>query len=134
MFFVFRKNQILLFLLLVILIAFSIFISTKAKDENIKISCDFLVSLGYTPEKKPFDEAEFTVPEGFVYENYNTLQKEAGFDLTPYRNLKLKRYSFYLKDGENLIANILFHGNKICGGDISNPSLSGFMLPLTKKQ
>ncbi len=133
MFYVVRKNQILLFVVLIVLIICAI-VYSSGHDENIVLCTSFLSDLGYSTEKEPYDEEEIKIPEGFgqVYENYNKLQIEAGFDLTPLRGCTVKRYSFHIKDNENLDANILIFEGKICGGDICNPSLSGYMLPLTK--
>lgn len=134
MFYVFRKNQILLVVILIALIISAIVYSSSGCDKNIEICRAFLSDLGYSTEKEPYDEEEIKIPEGFgqIYENYNKLQVEAGFDLTPLRGCTVKRYSFHIKDNINLDANILFFEGKICGGDICNPSLSGYMLPLTK--
>ena len=44
------------------------------------------------------DRAEVTVPSQFdaVYEEYNTLQKKQGFDLSKYRRKTVKRYTYLI--------------------------------------
>jgi len=136
MFFVVTKRQIALTLLLVIIISGAVFFSFASKDANASLCLNFIESLGYHPEIEPVEIADVSVPEGFgkVYENYQALQMEAGFDLTPYRGTHLTRYTFRLSDGEFTLANILVCDGKICGGDILNPSIGGAMLPLIPKK
>lgn len=135
MFFIVTKRQILLTLLLTVIILSAVFLSFASKDKTADICLEFIESLGYHPQGGPIEIAEVDIPEGFgnVYENYQKIQKEAGFDLTSYRGLGLTRYTFRLSDGEYTIANILIHNGKICGGDILNPSIGGNMLPLVPK-
>lgn len=74
---------------------------------------------------------EVTIPTQFnaVYERYNALLKEGGFDLTPYKGKKCKRYT-YLIPSENARANILVYDGKIIGGDISSITIDGIMIPI----
>ncbi len=135
MFFVFTKRQIVLALLLTVIISGAVFFSFATRDKNADLCLKFIENLGYHPETDPMEITDVAVPEGFgaVYENYQNLQKEAGFDLTSYRGLHLTRYTFRLSDGEYTLANILIYNGKICGGDILNPSIGGNMLPLIPK-
>ncbi len=81
----------------------------------------------------PAEVVDVTIPERFnaVYERYNNLLKEGGYDLTPYKGKKCKRYT-YLIPSENARANILVYNGKIIGGDISSITIDGIMLPITK--
>lgn len=135
MFLVFKKGQIILALLLASVIVFALFFSFAKEDKTAELCLDFLESLGYEALDSSPEIAQIKVPEGFgkVYENYNLIQKEAGFDLMPLRGNTVMRYSFNLKDDEDLIANILIFEGKICGGDIANVSFHGKMLPLLPK-
>ncbi len=135
MFLVFKKGQIILCLMLLATITFAFIYSFAEKNKNTSLCIDFIESLGYFPESEDPEISEVKVPEGFgkVYENYNLLQKEAGFDLTHLRGNTVSRYSFNLKGEEDLIANILIFEDKICGGDIANISVHGKMLPLLPK-
>ncbi len=129
MFFVFKKNQVLLFTALVLIIAGALAFSAFSDDEDVALCRSFLESLGYAPESAPFEVSQISVPEGFgpVYENYS------GFDLTPLRGRTVTKMSFRLSGEDSLYANILIDNKKICGGDICDPALSGFMLPLTER-
>ena len=135
MFFVFKKGQIFLCLLLALTITFACFYSLAEKDKNTSLCLDFIESLGYNAKTKKPEVSVIKIPEGFgkVYENYNLLQNEAGYDLSHLRGNTVTRYSFPLKGEEDLIANILIFEGKICGGDIANISVYGKMLPLLPK-
>lgn len=109
-------------------------------DENAKTNgsrIDFIKNLGYTPQEEVSEVKTFIVPYEFsdVYENYNKLQSQAGYDLKPYCGLSVTRYTYLLseKTGEEpLRANLLVYKNKIIGGDIASVEIDGEMLPLKK--
>ena len=94
---------------------------------------DIVRQMGYDVEEKPCEIVEFTIPEKFtpVYEKYNSMQKESGYNLENYRGRKCKRYT-YLIPTENIRANILVCDGKIIGGDISGITLDGIMIPIKK--
>lgn len=86
----------------------------------------------YAPEtEEEYTEKIITVPTEFsdVYEQYNKLQKKAGFDLKKYsgENLICYSYKFRFSDGA---VNLLVYGGRIVGGDIADYSADGVMLPL----
>lgn len=88
--------------------------------------------MGYDDvSEKPYEVVEFTIPEEFnaVYERYNNLLKQSGYDLEPYKGKTCKRYT-YLIPSENARANIIVHDGKIIGGDISSITIDGIMLPI----
>ncbi len=79
-------------------------------------------------------EKEVTIPTEFgeVYERYNELQKEQGFDLSRHKGHSAVSYTFtVLNYGEdNVEAHVLVCGGEIIGGDIASTRLDGFMKPL----
>lgn len=93
----------------------------------------FITSLGITPEEELLESAKVTVPAVFgdVYENYNLLQKKAGFDLERYKGLEVTRYTYRTKKGDWLVNLLVFKGSVI-GGDVCDARLGGEMLPLEK--
>lgn len=91
--------------------------------------------MGYDDvSENPYEVVEFTIPEKFnaVYERYNLLQKEGGYDLSNYKGKKCKRYT-YLIPSQNARANIIVHNGEIIGGDISGITLDGIMKPLIRR-
>ena len=88
--------------------------------------------MGYDDvSETPYEVVELEIPLKFnsVWENYNNLLKEKGYDLSLYKGKKCKRYT-YLIPSENARANIIVSDGKIIGGDISSITLDGIMIPI----
>lgn len=105
-----------------------------APEERVVFS-QIVKEMGYDDvSERPYEVVEFTIPETFndVYTRYNNLLKENGYDLSLYKGKTCKRYT-YLIPSENARANIIVHDGKIIGGDISEITLDGFMLPIKNK-
>ena len=103
--------------------------------KNTGAFSDIVKEMGYTDvEETPYEVVEFTIPQTFnkVYERYNNLLKENGYDLSPYKGKRCKRYT-YLIPSKNIRANIIVHNGKIIGGDISGITLDGIMIPIKKQ-
>ena len=94
---------------------------------------DLLSSLDYEFSEN-FTKKDFTIPNEFdmVYNNYNSIQKEAGYDLSPYRGKVCTMYTYeiYNHPFGKCNANIIVYKGEIIGGDISSVNLDGFMTPL----
>lgn len=92
-----------------------------------------LENMGYSPSADPIEIVELVIPTewGAVYENYNEMQKQGGFDLEPYKGQTCTRYTYDIPD---LFArgNVLVVDGEIIGGDICSITLDGIMLPLEK--
>lgn len=92
-----------------------------------------LQQLGLSVEEQPESFCEIVLPEQFddVYQTYNKLQLQAGFDLTAYQGRRVMRYTYVVigsTDGQR--CNLLFYKGKLIGGDLATPQLDGEMLPL----
>lgn len=116
-------------------VIFAVFASGEEDSENVK----FLSELGWTVEETCIESAEVIIPNPFdrVYENYNEIQTEAGFDLAPYRGRRGMRYTYrvlnYPNSSEEVRANVICIDGEIVGGDICTVGLGGFMHELRKK-
>ena len=109
-------------------------VSGSVSEEGLR---DFLEGRGWKVGEQAAEVKEIVIPAKFseVYEQYNQLQKEQGYDLSHYRTNTVKQYTFKilnLKDEtgtafENAEAHILVYGSKIIGGDVCSPELSGYM-------
>ncbi len=70
---------------------------------------------------------------GEVFYNYNEMQKQNGFDLSPFVGKKIQKYSgpvIKCPDCENVegvYATVLTYEDKIIGADIYSVSVNGFM-------
>ena len=104
-------------------------------DTNVKSTAEhieFLNSYGYNVIENPVQIQEIVIPSQFSesYEKYNEYQKLSGFDLTRYKNQRVKKYTYKVTDYEfcedEVVANVLVYNNKVVGGDISSTRLGGF--------
>ena len=121
----------LLSILIILFISLSVFASsTRENQKNI----DFLNSFGWKVGNSPIEISEITIPMDFddVYDEYNIIQNEAGFDLEEFKGKKGTRYTYKVlnypkKENEDIRANILIAEKKVIGGDIMSVKLDGFM-------
>lgn len=94
---------------------------------------DYLQSFGWKVSSEACEIVEVAIPAKFddVYNNYNELQKEQGFNLENYKGKRAKRYTYaisnYPSDTSNIRANMIVYNNKIIAGDVCSIKLDGFM-------
>ena len=66
-----------------------------------------------------------------VFEEYNSIQKQQGFDLEDYKgkDVTIYTYEVYNYEGkpENMVANLMIYENRLIGGDLSCTELGGFI-------
>jgi hypothetical protein len=93
----------------------------------------FLASFGWGAEGDPLEILEVIIPKEFdeVYQRYNELQLQQGFDLSPMAGKRCKRYAYrvtgYPGSDEPVRAHILVYQDKIIGGDISSEVSGSFL-------
>ena len=70
------------------------------KAENAEQRVAFLSQFGWSFDEDPVEVAEVIIPPEFdeVYEKYNAIQKEQGFDLTKYQGKRVKRWTYAIKN------------------------------------
>ena len=105
--------------------------------EDIPAQNAFLESLGWETSVEPVDIREVIIPEEWnsVFEEYNDLQKQQGFDLDRYRGKQATIYTYQILnyDGaENVVANLMVFDGKLIAGDVCSAELGGFMQGLCK--
>ena len=109
-------------------------ISRSVSDDNDVV--EFLRAYGWEVESQPAETKEVQIPSPFdsVYEQYNALQREQGFDLSPYRGRTVKvesyrvlNYPEYEDESDMIHATVIIYKEKIIGGDISSVEFGGFM-------
>lgn len=109
-------------------------INLAADDNRRRI--DFLRQFGWSVREEPTEVSEVIIPPEFnaVYQAYNELQIEQGFDLTPYGGKRVKRWTYtvtnypgYDETSDCIHANILVCDGIVIGGDICSVELGGFM-------
>ena len=107
-----------------------------SQEKPQPVFSEIVRQMGYDDvSETPYEVVEFEIPLKFnsVWENYNNLLKEKGYDLSLYKGKKCKRYT-YLIPSENARANIIVLDGKIIGGDISSITLDGIMIPIKSSE
>lgn len=143
-----RKKLIAGALVLVVLAALAILIFSPSKDAESAGSFDavvktneqrvqYLESFGWKVSAEPIEEQRVTIPKDFskVYDKYNALQKEQGFDLKKYSGLEAVRYTYEITNHPSangkVVADIIVYRNKVIAADVQCVSADGFMEGLT---
>ena len=140
-----RKTRLLLlglFLLLIVLLGILIFSSGAEVEDAFSLSAKvssneervaYLSSFGWEVEEQPIDEKEILIPQDFsgVYEEYNTIQKAQGFDLTLYKGFDAVRYTYkvlnYPTGDDTVVADLIVYKDEVIAGDIQSTAMDGFM-------
>ena len=122
-------------IMLVIFTLFSIDNSTN------KMIVEYLEGIGWEVEDSPVEIAHLTLPERFdtVYETYNAVQTESGYDMSPFKGKSVSRYSYRVINHKRsasveVVANIFVYENRIIAGDISSTAPNGFMHGLNETE
>lgn len=104
-------------------------VSAKTPEERLA----YIQSFGWEATPEPAEVLEVIIPEEFdsVYQQYNSIQKKQGFDLTSFAGKRVKRYSYVVTNypgatGE-IRFNLLIQGDKVIGGDVCSLEQNGFM-------
>lgn len=108
------------------------------EDERVRFFLQFSVEID--PESKTVKEVTIPHPLDDVYETYNALQLQQGFDLMPYEGKRVKCYTYTVrnaarKDGGDspVNATILVYKGKVIAGDIASASFRGSMETLIRE-
>jgi hypothetical protein len=107
--------------------------SCKTKQERVA----YINSLGWQCDDSETSK-QITIPTDFndVYENYNSVQKEQGFDLEKYKGKTVTLYTYNITNYENednIIADLIVCDDLLIGADLCNPSAdNGFLVGLEK--
>lgn len=95
---------------------------------NVEERQSFFKQIGISVNDETVDEV--IIPQKFnsIYEEYNELQMNCGFDLSQYAGKTAKRYTYSIDDGKKAV--ILVYKNRIIGGHITNGVYGEKNLPL----
>lgn len=92
---------------------------------------EFLKGFGWQVKASPKESGQVRIPEkpSEVFDRYNTLQKDQGYDLSDYAGKKVMRYVYEITNfpgaTDPVYATLLVHKNKVIGGDITNTAVNG---------
>lgn len=126
---------VLLILLLVVGATIGRFEATTAPAAaNTEERLEFLRSCGWEIDPDSETTQQIQIPERFtaVYENYNQLQLQQGYDLAKYAGESCTLYSYtvlnYPDSNQTVLADIYVYKDRIIGGDVHSTNLNGFMI------
>ena len=107
------------------------------KNEKDRVA--YLAACGWEVESPAMKEETVLIPKSFsaVFESYNALQKQQGFDLSRYSGKEVKLYTYKVradKLGENVLASLYVSDGCVIGGDVHSTALDGFMCGLRQKK
>ena len=111
------------------------FSGIKTNDDRIR----FISQFGVKVSGEPIETEEFRVPEDFdrVIAGYNEIQKKQGLNIEKYKNKRVTRYTYAVKnhemDGkkvEDAVVNLIVYKGTVVACDLSSSSPDGFVLPL----
>ncbi len=142
-----KHVKVVLLLLFVVFTVISLFVLSRdsaqtGKGDSVTLKAStheermaFLSQYGWEIDEEPIEVREVIIPEEFddTYTAYNEIQKNQGFDLTVYAGMRVKRWTYTVKNytgyenRECIHANILVYDGIVVGGDICSVELDGFM-------
>lgn len=132
-----HRFSLIVFLSAAVIIAV-IFLLFSADDSVNTQNIEYIQSFGWTVDPHPTEIAHLTIPQEFdvIYETYNAIEKDAGFDLSAYSGVRVTRYSYkvtnHVQSENGLIrANVFIHDGQIIAADLCSLDVGGFMIPLS---
>ena len=114
-------------------------VSTDVSDNDSRVN--FLKGLGWEVTTSPVESGQVKIPKeaSEVFDRYNALQKNQGYDLSQYAGKTVMRYVYQINNypgaTEPVYATVLVYKNQVIGGDITDTSangkIQGFRMPTT---
>lgn len=109
--------------------------SRKLSVKTEKGRVAYLAQYGWEVESPALSESTVMIPRTFsgVFEQYNELQKQQGFDLSRCCGTEVSMYTYRVtnsdSDGE-VLAVLYIQDGQVVGGDVHSTALDGFMTTL----
>ena len=97
----------------------------------------FLAECGWSADAGSEQSQIIHIPEAFppVFEDYNDLQLQQGYDLHDYAGRDCDLYTYAVTnwpdEEQTVLANLYVFRGRVIGGDIHSTNLDGFMIGLT---
>jgi len=95
-------------------------ISRRVADNKERIA--YMASKGFETADEPSSVEEVLLPEEFdeILMEYNEIQKQGGFDLSPYLGKTVKKYVYPIEGETETFVTLYIYENLIIAGDISS--------------
>ena len=128
-----RKSAVFIIIAAAALLAVIVLICSCGGLDTPEERAEYLASLGWEVDLSTEEERAVTLPSSLdgVLLTYNELQKQQGFDLTPYAGEDCRSYSYavtnYPSGESGVIAQLIIHDGEVIAGDIHSSALGGFM-------
>ena len=109
----------------------------NVKNEKNRVA--WLKQQGWEVESPALSEDSVVIPRTFstVFETYNELQKEQGFDLSRYCGTEVRMYTYRVSNSEfaddEVVAQLYVSNGEIIGGDVHSTALDGFITGIKRK-
>jgi len=134
-----RKNRYLFAVVGVSVVLMLVIIGIFRIDNSTNLMVvEYLNELGWQVEESPSEISHLSIPYEFdaVYETYNALQEQSGFNLEDFKGKVVTRYTYNVLNHQSsattqVVAGVFVYENTIIAGDISSVDVNGFMHPLT---
>ena len=103
--------------------------STGVANNDARVA--FLKSFGWDVTTSPVESGQVRIPEtgNDVFNRYNELQKNQGYDLSAYAGKTVMRYVYQINNYPDatapVYATLLIYKNQVIGGDVTNTSANG---------
>lgn len=112
-------------------------LSDKSADtvlyvRDSKGGAKYLAQFGWQVEEPAKSAEQVVIPRVFseVFEKYNELQLEQGYDLSQYCGLEVTLYTYKVLNhdsGSDVVAQLYVYNGSVVGADIHSTELDGFM-------
>ena len=103
----------------------------RVRDNDQRLA--YIASFGWEVEPEPVEIMEIVIPSEFdsLYEEYNAMQMELGYDLSRHAGRRGKRFTYvvtnYPGQDQDVRLNLLVRDNRVIGGDVYSTGGEGFM-------
>lgn len=133
----FKKIALILGVLALVVIVLGMLLGDHAQPTGASAVSDndarvkFLEGFGWQVAAAPVESGQVKIPAeaNEVFDRYAKLQKNQGYDLSPYAGKTVMRYVYqitnYPGSSDPVYGTLLVHKNQIIGGDITDTSPQG---------
>lgn len=102
----------------------------NVKNEKSRVA--YLKQYGWEVESPAANAENILIPKEFsqVFEKYNELQKQQGFDLHKYSGLEVETYTYKVTNhssSDTVFAQLYIHNGTVIAADIHSSELDGFI-------
>ena len=95
----------------------------------------FLKEMGWEVPERYEEVRTVLIPEEWdgVYEDYNDMQKQQGFDLTAFKGMQVQVYTYRVlnypghENEDCILCHLMLSDSKLIGGDVCSTAIDGFM-------